>query len=88
MELCDFNLGQYVQDAETSSLAKWETFRQHSENICDINWQIIEGLISIHNRGEGHRILVRRMAHFSFTCIPTYIGSISIRNKEVADCGF
>jgi serine/threonine protein kinase len=58
MELCDFNLGQYMRDENVSYLDKWSIIRAGADlfsHVVDIALQIINGLIFIHACGEVHR---------------------------------
>ena len=57
MELCDISLGHYMQGKRTGNLVSWDEFRSDLDNLCNINDDVLDGLVFIHSNNEVHRDL-------------------------------
>src|SRR5277367_1789996 len=55
MELCDFTLANYADGEDVPLLPNWKKVKENDffhSSICNINRQIIEGLVFIHHHRE------------------------------------
>ena len=66
MELCDFNLFQYIRDEEAVSFRQTNLnyAKRSPSDILDIAAQLLSGVVFIHQRGKVHRDLTPKNSNF------------------------
>src|SRR5271170_2150554 len=91
MELCDISLGHYMQGKRTGNLVSWDEFRSDLDNLCNINDDVLDGLVFIHSNNEIHRDLSPQNSRFlPFDLADIFkivLYSSSTRRWKIADFG-